>query len=256
MNNLQFFKNPEFGAIRAVTINNEPWFIASDICKVLELNNPTMVVQRLDNDEKSKLNLGLSGGDTNCINEYGLYNLILASRKKEAKTFKRWITHEVLPSIRKNGGYIAGQESLSDEELLEKAVLVAQRKIAERDAVIARQQEQIKQDKPKTLFADAVAASHTSILVGEFAKILQQNGMSIGANRLFQKLREEGYLIKRKGTDWNMPTQRSMEMGLFEIKESSRLDSNGCNIITRTPKVTGHGQIYFVNRYVRKVVEA
>ena len=111
MNELQIFNNEEFGEIRTITKDNEPWFVASDICRSLDLSNPTMAMQRIDDDEKAKFNLGLSGGETNCVNEYGLYSLVLASRKREAKDFKRWITHEVIPSIRKNGGYIVGQET-------------------------------------------------------------------------------------------------------------------------------------------------
>ena len=133
MNELQIFNNDEFGEIRSVSIGNEPWFVASDICKALDLRNPTMAMERLDDDEKSKLNLGLPGGATNCVNEYGLSGLVLASRKNEAKDFKRWITHEVLPSIRKNGGYIAGQETLSDEELLSNDLMVVKRKIEEKN---------------------------------------------------------------------------------------------------------------------------
>lgn len=139
MNELQIFNSEEFGEIRTITKDNEPWFVASDICRSLDLSNPTMAMQRIDDDEKAKFNLGLSGGETNCVNEYGLYSLVLASRKREAKDFKRWITHEVLPSIRKNGGYIAGQETLSDEELLSKALMVAQRKIDEKNNIIAMQ---------------------------------------------------------------------------------------------------------------------
>ena len=143
MNELQIFNNEEFGEIRTITKDNEPWFVASDICRSLDLSNPTMAMQRIDDDEKAKFNLGLSGGETNCVNEYGLYSLVLASRKREAKDFKRWITHEVLPSIRKNGGYIAGQETLSDEELLSKALMVAQRKIEEKNNIIAMQDSRI-----------------------------------------------------------------------------------------------------------------
>lgn len=253
MNELQIFENTEFGQIRTVTKDNEPWFVASDICKVLELSNPTMAMERLDDDEKSKLNLGLSGGATNCVNEYGLYNLVLASRKQGAKDFKRWITHEVIPSIRKNGGYIAGQDTLSDDELMAKALMVAQKKIEQKNEIIAMQDSRIQEMRPKEIFADAVSSSTTSILVGDLAKLICQNGVQIGQKRLFEWLRENGYLIKRKGADWNMPTQRSMEMGLFEIKESTHLDGNGCNVTTRTPKVTGKGQVYFVNKFIDDV---
>lgn len=247
---LQIFSNSEFGEIRTITKDNEPWFVASDICRSLDLSNPTMAMQRIDDDEKAKFNLGLSGGETNCVNEYGLYSLALASRKKEAKDFKRWITHEVLPSIRKNGGYIAGQETMSDEELMAKALLVANNKIAERDKIIEQKQARIEQMKPKEIFADAVATSHTSILVGDLAKLICQNGYQIGQKRLFAWLRDKGYLIK-SGSSYNMPTQRYIEQGLFEIKESNLVNPDGSVRITRTPKVTGKGQVYFVNKFLK-----
>jgi len=247
---LQIFSNSEFGEIRTITKDNEPWFVASDICRSLDLSNPTMAMQRIDDDEKAKFNLGLSGGETNCVNEYGLYSLALASRKKEAKDFKRWITHEVLPSIRKNGGYIAGQETMSDEELMAKALLVANNKIAERDKIIEQKQARIEQMKPKEIFADAVATSHTSILVGDLAKLICQNGVQIGQKRLFVWLRDKGYLIK-SGSSYNMPTQRYIEQGLFEIKESNLVNPDGSVRITRTPKVTGKGQVYFVNKFLK-----
>lgn len=251
MNGLQIFNSEEFGEIRTVSINDEPWFVASDICKALELSNATVSVQRLDEDEKSKFNLGLSGGDTNCVNEYGLYSLVLASRKPEAKKFKRWITHEVIPSIRKHGGYIAGQESMTDDELLEKAVLVAQRKIAERDKIIAQKQERIEQMKPKEVFADSVSASRQSILIGDLAKLICQNGHSIGQKRMFQWMRDNGYLMKT-GSSYNMPIQRYVEQGLFEVKESTVNNPDGSVRLTRTTKVTGKGQIYFINKFLNK----
>lgn len=247
---LQIFSNSEFGEIRTITKDNEPWFVASDICRSLDLSNPTMAMQRIDDDEKAKFNLGLSGGETNCVNEYGLYSLALASRKKEAKDFKRWITHEVLPSIRKNGGYIAGQETMPDEELMAKALLVANNKIAERDKIIEQKQARIEQMKPKEIFADTVATSHTSILVGDLAKLICQNGVQIGQRRLFVWLRDKGYLIK-SGSSYNMPTQRYIEQGLFEIKESNLVNPDGSVRITRTPKVTGKGQVYFVNKFLK-----
>lgn len=225
--------------------------MASDICKALELSNATVSVQRLDEDEKSKFNLGLSGGDTNCVNEYGLYSLVLASRKPEAKKFKRWITHEVIPSIRKHGGYIAGQESMTDDELLEKAILVAQRKIAERDKIIAQKQERIEQMKPKEVFADSVSASRQSILIGDLAKLICQNGHSIGQKRMFQWMRDNGYLMKT-GSSYNMPIQRYVEQGLFEVKESTVNNPDGSVRLTRTTKVTGKGQIYFINKFLNK----
>ena len=250
MNELQIFNSEEFGEIRTVTVNDEVWFVAKDVCEALKHTNTTVAMQMLEEDERTKLSLGRAG-ETNCINESGLYTLIIKSNLPKAKKFRKWVTGEVLPSIRKNGGYIAGQETLSDEELMAKALLVANNKIAERDKIIEQKQARIEQMKPKEIFADAVATSHTSILVGDLAKLICQNGYQIGAKRLFSWLRDNGYLIKRKGADWNMPTQKSMEMGLFEIKESTHINGSGCNVTTRTPKITGKAQVYFVNKFLK-----
>ena len=248
MNELQIFNSSEFGQIRTVTKDNEPWFVATDICKALDIKNVTQAIQRLDNDERSMFNIGRQG-DTNCVNEYGLYNLVLASRKQGAKEFKRWITHEVIPSIRKSGGYIAGQETMSDSELMAKALLVAQKQIEQRNSIIEQQKAKIEADKPKTIFADAVSASKTSILIGDLAKLICQNGYKIGQKRLFEWLRENGYLIK-SGSSKNMPMQRYVEQGLFEIKESNVQNPDGSVRITKTTKITGRGQIYFVNKFI------
>lgn len=174
---------------------------------------------------------------------------MFCSSLDSAKSFKHWVTSEVLPSIRKNGGYIAGQETLSDEELLSKALMVAQRKIADRDRIISEKQERIEQMRPKEIFADAVSASHTSILIGDLAKLICQNGYQIGQKRLFEWMRENGYLIK-SGSSKNMPMQRYIEQGLFEIKESNVQNPDGSIRTTRTTKVTGKGQIYFVQKFL------
>lgn len=248
MNELQIFNSEEFGEVRTAVVNNEPVFCLSDICKALEMSNPTMVAQRLDEDERTKLDLGRAG-ETNFITESGLYAVILRSDKPNAKKFRKWVTSEVLPSIRKNGGYIAGQESLSDDELLAKALMVAQNKIAERDRIISEKQERIDQMRPKEIFADAVSVSRTSILIGDLAKLICQNGVEIGQRRLFEWLRNHGYLIK-DGSSRNMPQQRYVEQGLFEIKESNVQNPDGSVRITRTTKVTGKGQVYFVNKFL------
>lgn len=184
------------------------------------------------------------------ISEPQLYDFMFEVHTDKVKPFKKWVTSEVLPSIRKNGGYIAGQEILTDDELLEKAVLVARRKIKERDAIIEKQREKIEHDKPKTVFADAVATAKTSILIGELAKVLKQNGVDTGEKRLFEWLRNNGYLIRRKGTDYNAPTQKSMEMGLFEVKETAITHADGHVTVSKTTKVTGKGQNYFVNKFL------
>lgn len=246
MNDLQIFNSEEFGEVRTAVINDEPMFCLIDICKALEIKNATDVAKRLDEDERTRLNLGRQG-ETNFITESGLYAVILRSDKPNAKKFRKWVTLEVLPSIRKNGGYIAGQETLSDDELLSKALLVAQNKIAERDKIIEQKQARIEEMKPKEIFADAVSTSQTSILVGDLAKLICQNGIEIGQNRLFAWLRDNGYLIK-SGERRHMPTQKSIELGLFEVKERTINNPDGSIKLTRTTKVTGKGQLYFVNK--------
>lgn len=249
MSNLQIFNNEEFGQIRTVTKDNEPMFCLADVCKALELTNSRIVAERLEDDERCKLDLPRQG-ETWFVTESGLYAVILRSDKPNAKKFRKWVTSEVLPSIRKNGGYIAGQESLSDDELMAKALLVAQNKIAERDAIIQHQKAQIEADKPKTIFADAVSASQSSILVGDLAKLICQNGIQIGQKRLFEWLRDNGYLIK-SGISKNMPMQRYVEQGLFEIKERNIQNPDGSIRITKTTKVTGKGQVYFINKFLK-----
>ena len=238
------FENPKFGAIRTMVRGDEPWFVGKDVATVLGYADPNKALAMHVEDEdklndKTASSLGQRGGWI--INESGLYSLILSSKLPTAKAFKRWITHDVIPSIRKTGGYISGQETMSDADLMAKALLVAQRQIEQRDKQLAEMQ-------PKALFADSVCASSTSILIGELAKILKQNGVDTGQKRLFAWLRENGYLIRRKGTDYNMPTQRAMEMGLFEIKETVVAHSDGHTSVNKTPKVTGKGQVYFVNK--------
>lgn len=252
MNELQIFNNEEFGEIRTVAVNDEPMFCLADVCKALELEQVSRVKARLNEDgvTTSKVIDKLGREQTaTFINESNLYKTIFQSRKDSAERFTEWVTSEVLPSIRKNGGYIAGQETLSDDELLAKALMVAQNKIAERDRIIAQKQEHIEQMQPKAIFADAVSASHTSILIGDLAKLISQNGVHIGQNRLFDWMRNKGYLIKY-GFSKNMPVQRYVEQGLFEIKESNVQNPDGSVRITRTTKVTGKGQVYFVNKFI------
>lgn len=250
---LQIFSNSEFGEIRTITKDNEPMFCLADVCKALEISNVGNVKQRLSEKGIHTADTPTKGGmqKMTFISEANLYKTIFQSRKESAERFTEWVTGEVLPSIRKNGGYIAGQETMSDDELMAKALLVANNKIAERDKIIEQKQARIEQMKPKAIFADAVSASHTSILVGDLAKLICQNGYQIGQKRLFIWLRDKGYLIK-SGSSYNMPTQRYVEQGLFEIKESNLVNPDGSVRITRTPKVTGKGQIYFVNKFIGK----
>ena len=241
------FNSDQFGQLRAVKDENgEPWFVAVDICKALDIRTDTVrkIVDAEDISETNPNSVGVAGGRNPIIvNESGFYTLVLKSRKPEAKAFQRWVTHEVLPSIRKKGGYIAAAPDETPEQIMARAVLLAQ-------DTIARQKAQIEELKPKALFADAVAASDGTCLVGELAKMMRQNGVQIGQNRLFEKLRQDGYLGKT-GSNYNVPTQRAMEMGLFRIKETSITHSDGHITVQRTAKVTGKGQQYFINRFIK-----
>lgn len=252
MNQLQIFNSDEFGTIRTVLNNDVPMFCLSDVCKALGLGNPSMVKQRLNKKGISSIDTLTKGGSQHLlyIDESNLYKTIFQSRKESAERFTDWVTDEVLPSIRKHGGYIYGQESMTDDELLAKALVVAQNKIAERDRLIAEKQKDIERMKPKEIFADAVATSNQSILIGQLAKLICQNGHPIGQNRLFQWLRTNGYLMKY-GSNYNMPMQRYVEQGLFEVKESSITNPDGSVKLTRTTKVLPKGQIYFINKFLR-----
>lgn len=245
MNEMQTFVYNDKN-VRTVEKNDEPWFVLKDVCEVLEMDTSKIkqVADRLDGDEKGRYSVPTPGGvqESWIINESGLYNVILRSDKPEAKPFRKWVTGEVLPSIRKTGGYIAGQEQLSDADLMARALLVAKKQIDDRNR-------RIEEMRPKEIFADAVSASKTSILIGELAKLLRQNGVEMGQNRLFDWMRRNGYLIGRIGTDRNTPTQRAMEMGLFEVKETTVTHADGHITVNKTTKVTGKGQIYFINKF-------
>jgi anti-repressor protein len=253
MNELQIFNSEEFGEIRTITKDSKTYFAGSDVAKALGYAIPHKAVQTHCKGVL-KWNIPTNSGNQDIlfITEGDIYRLIMKSKLPKAEEFERWVMEEVLPSIRKNGGYIAGQETLSDEELMAKALLVANNKIAERDKIIEQKQARIEQMKPKEIFADAVSASHTSILVGDLAKLICQNGYQIGQKRLFDWLRANGYLIKT-GSSYNMPTQRYVEQGLFEIKESNLVNPDGSVRITKTTKVTGKGQVYFVNKFLKGV---
>lgn len=255
MNELRVFDNAQFGQVRTINKDGEPWFVGKDVAEALGYSNPRKALyDHVDIEDKTdgvtiRDSIGRPQNPV-IINESGLYSLVMSSKLPNARQFKRWVTSEVLPSIRKNGGYIAGQETMTDDELLANALMVAQRKIEARDKQIEVQEKQIEAMHPKALFADAVSASKTSILIGDLAKLLKQNGVDIGQKRLFQWLRENKYLISQKGASYNSPTQRSMEMKLFEVKETTITHADGHITINRTAKVTGKGQVYFINKFV------
>lgn len=249
MNTLKIFKNEDFGEIRIVTINNEPWFVGKDVAEVLRyIDTFGALKKHVDNEDKQNCQNDSfeSPRGMTVINESGLYSLILSSKLPTAKKFKRWVTSEVLPSIRKHGMY-ATDELLNNPDLLIK-VATALKEEKERNKALTTENRRM---KPKEIFADAVTGSGHSILVGELAKILKQNGIDIGEKRLFEWMRNNGYLIKRKGTDYNMPTQKSMELGLFEIKETVIVHSTGLTTVSKTTKVSGKGQQYFINKFLQ-----
>lgn len=252
MEDIQIFNSKEFGDVRVLELSGTPWFVGKDIAEILKYQRTADAISsHVDDEDKGVGKIQTPGGMQKVIliNESGLYSLILSSKLPNAKKFKHWVTSEVLPAIRRHGAYMT-------DEALEKAItepdflIRLATQLKEEKAKRLEAEKQVEAAKPKVLFADAVSASHTSILVGELAKILRGNGVEIGQRRLFAWLREHGYLIKRQGTDYNMPTQMAMELGLFEIKEGSYVNGSGANIITKTPKVTGRGQTYFINKFL------
>lgn len=242
MNDLQLFNSPEFGVVRAVEVDGEPWFVGKDVAQALGYNDTDQALRKhVDDEDKLTRRFDGSGQGRSMttINESGLYSLVLSSKLPGAKKFKRWVTAEVLPTIRKTGGYQLPKDYPS-----------ALRALADATEKLLAVETENEANRPKVLFADAVSTSKTSILVGELAKLLKQNGVDIGQNRLFGWLRENGFLIRRNGTDFNMPTQKSMDLGLFEIKETVVSHADGHTSVNKTPKVTGKGQQYFVQRFL------
>lgn len=229
--------------VRTLTFETgQTWWVLKDVCEVLGIRNATDVAKRLDRDEVTRFNLGGLSGQANIVNETGLYRIVLRSDKPEAREFQRWVTHDVLPSIRMHGGYMLGQEHMTPEQMALASMRWLQSKVRE-------QEEQLGRQRPKVLFADAVSAAHTDILVGDLAKILKGNGVDTGGTRLFAWMREHGYLMKA-GSAKNMPTQRAMELGLFHVKETTVVHADGHTTINKTPKVTGKGQAYFISQFL------
>ena len=245
----------ENSEIRTVEKDGEPWFVGKDVAAVLGYSNTRdALAKHVDDEDKNTVVIrdGIQGNpNTIVINESGLYSLVLSSKLPNAKKFKRWVTSEVLPSIRKHGAYMTDQtleQALTSPDFLIQLATQLKEEKEQRKQLEAK----VEQDKPKVLFADSVSASKSSILVGELAKILKQNGVDTGQFRLFAWLRENGYLIKREGSDYNMPTQKSAEMGLFEVKQTIITHSDGHITTNKTPKVTGKGQVYFVNKFMNE----
>jgi len=262
---LQIFNHPQFGDVRAVTIDGDPWFVGKDVAAALGYSNSRKaILDHVDQEDKGVTKRDTLGGvqDVTIINESGVYSLVFSSRLEGAKEFKHWVTSEVLPSIRKNGAYLTPQ--VQDHILNNPDFLISlANKIKEeqqRNRVLQEENKRIQTEndslRPKARFADAVASSETDILVGELAKLLRQNGIDVGQNRLYKILREREYLCKQKGTMWNMPTQRALERGLFRVSESTVSKADGTVLVTRTTRVTGKGQTYFLERFLNGTLSA
>lgn len=256
MQELQIFNSPEFGQIRTIERGGEPWFVGKDVAAALGYSDTkSALTDHVDSEDKQIIQRGqiatldIPNRGLTIINESGLYSLVLSSKLPGAKQFKRWITSEVIPTIRKHGAYMT-PDRLQDVLLNPDTLIQLAQNLKEEQEKRRALETQIETDKPKVLFAGAVETSKSSILIGELAKILKQNGINIGQNRLFEWMRKNGFLIRRNGSDYNMPTQRTMEMGLFEIKETNIVHADGHTSISKTPKVTGKGQVYFVDLFL------
>lgn len=247
---VRIFSSERFGDIRTAGTSNEPLFCLADVCRVLELQ-PGRTKQRLNEKGITSIKTLTNGGNQDLvyINEQNLYKVIMRSDKPQAEPFQDWVCGEVLPSIRKTGGYIAAKAEESDEDIMARALLVAQETLKRRDERIKALETEREQDKPKVAFANAIEASKSSCLIGELAKILTQNGYTIGQNRLFEWMRANGYL-GTKGERYNIPNQQYVEQGLFEIKKGVRSGNDGVMHTTITTKVTGKGQSYFINKFI------
>lgn len=250
MNKLQLFKF-EGNEVRTLKIDDEPYFVGKDVAKILGYKNTKdALAKHVDVEDKLGSQIATSGQrrEMTVINESGLYSLILSSKMPNARKFKHWVTSEVLPAIREHGAYMTDEKAfdvVNNKDGLASLLQQAADQLRQKDI-------RIEEMKPKALFADSVATSKSTVLIGELAKILRGNGVDIGATRLFRWMREHGYLINRKGSDWNMSTQRSMNLGLFKIKETTINHSNGTTSISKTPKVTGKGQQYFINKFLKE----
>ena len=251
-NGIQLFNSEEFGEIRATEINGEPWFVGKDVALALGyIETEKAIRTHVHEDDKGVSQMDTPGGiqKMTVINESGLYALIFGSKLESAQRFKRWVTNEVLPSIRKHGAYATPatvEDMLKNPDAFIKILQEIKAERAEREKLEAESA----RNAPKVLFADSVATSNTDILIGDLAKLLRQNGVGIGQRRLFQWMRDKGYLMKQQGLSWNMPTQRAMEMELFRVKETTINKPDGSVQISKTTKVTGKGQIFFVNKFL------
>lgn len=252
MNHLKTFTSAAFGSVRIIDQNGQPWFVGKDVAVALGYSNPQKAIREHVRDAHKGVNeMDTPGGKQQLaiIDEAGLYSLVMRAKTDKAEAFQEWVTGEVLPAIRKHGGYLTAdkiEQALSDPDTLIKLATTLKEERAARQQAEAN----LQAAKPKMLFADAVSASDSTILIGDLAKLIKQNGHPIGQKRLFSWMRDNGYLIKRQGADYNSPTQRAMELGLFKIKETAITHADGHVSVSKTTKVTGKGQQYFINKFV------
>lgn len=251
MSSIQIFDNPQFGEVRVVELNGKTYFVGTDVARSLGYARPSDAIStHCKNTAKHRTsdNQGVPH-DYICVSESDIYRLVMRSKIPDAEKFQDWVCEEVLPSIRRNGGYLAAKENESPEEIMARALMIAQQTIDRSKQRVQELESENTNLKSRALFADAVASSGRSVLIGELAKILIQKGINIGQNRMFEWLRKNHYLCS-KGEYYNQPTQKAMELGLFEIKKTSITKPDGTTLVTTTTKVTGKGQIYFVNKFL------
>ncbi len=264
MNEITLFQSAEFGQIRTTEINGTPYFVGKDVAEALGYSNTRdAIAKHVDVEDKTTVAICDTGSNYKSkaviINESGVYALVFGSKLPTAKQFKHWVTSEILPTIRKHGAYMTEQtleQALTSPDFLIRLATqlkTEQEKNRELESTVKKQGELMERARPLVCFANSVKTANTSILIGELAKILKQNGVNIGQNRLFAWMRENGYLVSRKGSDYNMPTQKNMELGLFEIKETTINHSDGHISISKTPKISGKGQVYFVNKFLKPI---
>lgn len=274
---IRIFSNAQFGQIRTAGTSEQPLFCLADLCKAIGINNPRMVRNRIDKEDVSQIDTPTTSGiqSITYVTESGMYDVILRSDSPQAKPFRKWVTSEVLPSIRKSGGYMVAHVDETPEQIMARALIVAQDTInrqksqvvaSEKKALLLQCQNEVLAEmgeakdrtikflQPGATFAKAVQTSECSVLVGDLARIIKQNGVEIGQNRLFDWLRKKGFLISRVGESYNLPTQKSLNMGLFEIKKTVITKPDGTSLVTTTPKVTGKGQVYFVNKFLYEII--
>lgn len=255
VSNIKIFSNPQFGKIRVVEIDGKAWFVGKDVAEVLSYSNPQKAIRdHVDEDDKTvNDSFTVNGTKGILINESGLYSLILSSKLSSAKRFKRWVTSEVLPAINRHGGYLAPQK-IEEALLNPDTIIKLATSLKEEREKRVQAERQIEADKPKVQFANAVTETKGCISVGNLAKLIKQNGYDTGRNRLLSWMRENGYLVQKRGATYNAPTQRAVNAGWLRMSSTVIEFRDGTTATSITPLVTGKGQIYFINLFAKMEV--